>query len=117
MEGVEKIFTSPLIRAVQTAEIVAEGLSFENDFEVVDELVNESSVASVQNMLEKNRKLKSVILVGHEPKMSLLVKSFTHKTDFKEFGKSSVCLIDFNIDTGKSEFIWYFNSNSMEFEN
>lgn len=113
----EKIFTSPLIRAVQTAEIAASELKFRNDVEIINELKNESTIASLQMLLDKNYGLTSVALVGHEPKMSLLVSILSDKKDLSEFGKSSVCLIERDADSGIGKFKWYFDPDKMEFRN
>lgn len=111
----EKIFTSPLIRAVQTAEIVASELRFRKDVELVNELKNESTVASLQMLMDKNSELTSLALVGHEPKLSILVRILSEKKDLAEFGKSSVCLIDRDPNSGIGKFKWYYESDKMEF--
>lgn len=115
LNDLEKIFTSPLIRAVQTAEIFADELKFENDVELVNEMRNESTIQSLQKLIRNNSNLGSAAFVGHEPKMTLLVRSFSEKKSFPEFSKSGVCLIDFDIkqETGKLE--WYFDPKKMEF--
>lgn len=114
-KDLDKIFTSPLIRAVQTAEIIATRLKFRNDVELVNELKNESPTSSLQQLLNNNSNLNSTALVGHEPKMGILVKFFSDKNDLNDFGKSSVCLIDFDLVRQEGKFIWYFDSKKMEF--
>lgn len=114
--NLDKIFTSPLIRAVQTAEIFAVRLKFKGDVELVNEMKNESTIASLQDLIKKNSKLDSVILVGHEPKMSNLVKAFSNMKDLTfDFKKSGVCLIDFDTASEQGEFIWYLNPKTLEF--
>lgn len=115
LKDLDKIFTSPLIRSVQTAEIFAVRLKFKNEVELVNELRNDYSAASLQVLIDKNSALNSIALIGHEPKMSLLVRSFSEKKDFSEFSKSSVCLIDFDVKTKSGKFAWYFDSKKMEF--
>ncbi len=116
LRDLDKIYMSPLIRAVQTAEIFATILKFGNEAEPVNELRNESTISSLQQLIKKNSALRSIALVGHEPKMGLLVKSFSDKNNLDDFRKSSVCLIDFNTKAERGKFIWYFDSKSMEFE-
>jgi len=116
LKDADKIFTSPLVRAVQTAEIFAVKLKFKKDVELVNELRNESPFSALQNMLKENPNLKSVILVGHEPKMSILVKSLSDKKNLNfEFNKSGVCLIDYNEANESGKFEWYFYPKTMEF--
>ena len=116
LNELDKIFTSPLIRAVQTAEIFAAELKFKYEVALARELKNESSIVSLQELLDRNADLNSVALVGHEPKMSLIVKCFSNKKNLPEFGKSSVCLIEKNVHTDEGTFRWYFDSDKMEFE-
>lgn len=111
----ERIYTSPLVRAVQTAEIIAAELKFRKEVELINELKNESTIASLQMLLDKNSGLTSVAFVGHEPKLSLLVSILSDKKDLKDFGKSSVCLIDRDQDSGIGKFKWYFEAGKMEF--
>ncbi|MDQ3020219.1 MAG: histidine phosphatase family protein [Bacteroidota bacterium] len=115
LKDLDKIFTSPLIRAVQTAEIIATRLKFKNDVELANELKNESTTSSLQQLINNNSNFSSIALVGHEPKISTLVKIFSDKKDLSEFRKSSVCLIDFDIAEQAGKFIWYFDSKQMEF--
>ncbi|MEP7145975.1 MAG: histidine phosphatase family protein [bacterium] len=115
LKDLEIIFTSPLIRAVQTAEIISSGIKFRNDILLVNELKNESSTSSLLQLLSMNSELKSVALVGHEPKISMLVKSISGKNDLIDFRKSSVCLIDYDALAGNGRFEWYFDSKSMEY--
>ncbi|MDZ4711276.1 MAG: phosphohistidine phosphatase SixA [bacterium] len=110
----DRIFTSPLIRAVQTAEIFAVKLRFRNEVEVINEMKNESPTASLQELISIDPDLTSIALVGHEPKMGMLVKIFSGKDDLPEFSKSSICLIDFDVTEGKGKFVWYFDADKME---
>lgn len=112
----EKIYTSPLIRAVQTAEAIAVSIKYKHDIFPVNELRNEYSTASFQKLLKENADLESVAFVGHEPKMSYFVKILTGKRELNfSFGKTGVCLIDYDIEKETGEFKWYFNPKSREF--
>jgi len=114
--GLEKIFTSSLIRAVQTAEIFADELNFEGEVELVDELKNEATTSSLQQLIKENSELNSIALVGHEPKMSLLLKIYTGLTELDfDFKKSGVCLVDFDVESGEGKLEWYFNPKTKEF--
>lgn len=115
LSTLDKIFTSPLIRAVQTAEIFATELKFKNDVELVNEIRNESTVLSLQKFIKSHSSLKSLAIVGHEPKMSVLVKSFSDKKYFTDFSKSGVCLINYDVKNETGKFEWYFDSKKMEF--
>ncbi|TMA24626.1 MAG: phosphohistidine phosphatase SixA [Deltaproteobacteria bacterium] len=97
-EKLDFIFTSPLVRAVQTAEILAGALKFE-EVGVLDELRPEAGVGKL--LAETARRVKdeqSVALVGHDPQMTQLVialaglpKEDAERVDFK---KGSIVRID-----------------------
>ena len=114
--GLKKIFTSPLIRAVQTAEIFAVELNFGGEVELVDELKNEATNSSLQQLVKDNSELNSIALVGHEPKMSFLLKIYTGLTELNfDFEKSGVCLVDFDVESGEGKLEWYFSPKTKEF--
>lgn len=114
-QNLDLIFSSPLIRAVQTAEIFASILNFKNDVLLANELINEFTIASLQKLLIKNSLLDSVALVGHEPKMGMLVKTLGNKK-ICDFGKSAVCKIEYDAMKENGKFVWYYNPKEMEFE-
>lgn len=66
------IWSSPLTRALQTAEIVKKAFNFKKDIEVETGLAPGSSLP---NLLKKIslRKEKSFLLTGHEPSLSLWI--------------------------------------------
>ncbi len=72
-EPPEFIFTSPLIRAAQTAEILASALR-QSEISVLEELRPGGSIGKL--LIEVGRRVKdeqSAALVGHDPQMSQLV--------------------------------------------
>jgi phosphohistidine phosphatase len=66
------IASSPLIRARQTAEIVAEALKFSQPLDEWGELVPEGPVDAVLRRLNEFRECESVLLVGHQPSIGCL---------------------------------------------
>lgn len=64
--------TSPLVRAVQTAEIAAEVLGYKRDVELSDALLPESSSGDTFGELDFRRE-NGVIIFGHNPHLSYLV--------------------------------------------
>jgi phosphohistidine phosphatase len=73
--GVEPglILTSPLLRAVQTADILAETLSYNGPFVVRDELRPGFNKQALDKLLDDYRSVDELVLVGHEPDLSTLV--------------------------------------------
>ncbi len=114
MKHVNKFFSSPLIRAVQTAELFAAMIKFKGSIEIVNELQNEYTTGSVQDLIRRNSGLDSIALVGHEPKMSVLIRIMSDKKSFSDFSKSGVCLVELKgAESGK--LIWYFDPEKMDF--
>jgi len=66
------VASSPLRRARQTAEIVAGVLEIDN-VEIWDELAAGNSVAGVMDRISKEDPASSVLIVGHEPMLSILI--------------------------------------------
>jgi phosphohistidine phosphatase len=72
-EPIEFVFTSPLARAVQTAEILAAALKMD-EVDVLEDLRPDGAIGKL--LSEVGRRVKdgqSVALVGHDPQMSQLV--------------------------------------------
>ncbi len=65
------ILTSPLKRALQTAEIVADELDLAGALSVEDELTAGTSAARIVDMIRKEQ--RDLLLVGHNPDFSELV--------------------------------------------
>jgi len=70
-----RIATSPLARALQTAEIVSNAYKGSSKLEMWDELKPEGSKPSLERKLSKLRQDSNVLLVGHEPYLSTLMSS------------------------------------------
>ena len=66
------IASSPLVRALQTAEIVAETFKFRKTIELWEELEPDGSIEAVFTRLSGETEKASVLLVGHQPSMGYL---------------------------------------------
>lgn len=70
----DAIFTSPLTRAQQTAEIVARSLNLKDCLKPTKHLAPEGTFVDLLAQVDQaRRKAKAVLLVGHEPYLSTLV--------------------------------------------
>lgn len=69
------ILTSPLVRAVQTAEILAWKLRHKGELEVAQPLAPGFRPEGLDELLDAHPEAAEVVLVGHEPDMGLLVQS------------------------------------------
>ena len=66
------IASSPLIRAKETAELVAEVLKYKAPIDIWDELEPEGSAESVCSRLLPHVQKGSLLLVGHQPSIGVL---------------------------------------------
>jgi len=89
------IWTSPLVRAVQTAELVAAGLQTKVPVEVLPALAPGESARTVLAALGALPADASVLLVGHEPGMSGIGALIVGAPDFAALAKAEAArLVD-----------------------
>jgi phosphohistidine phosphatase len=69
----DSILSSPLVRARQTAEIVAESLKCKKRLELTDTLSPQHNAKPLIEYLQEQRAVDDVMLVGHEPFLSQLI--------------------------------------------
>ena len=74
------ILTSPLTRAVQTAEIVAEEVGLLDSLEVEESLACGFGVEDLRRLLTGYADAREMVLVGHEPDFSTVVSILTGGT-------------------------------------
>lgn len=87
----EVIFTSPLVRAVQTAEIVAAVLEHRGAISALAELVVNGRPRTVAQMIHGYEgPEKTMLLVGHEPSLSVLANLLLGEHEWPGFKKSQL---------------------------
>ncbi|MSP59082.1 MAG: phosphohistidine phosphatase SixA [Myxococcales bacterium] len=70
----DALVTSPLVRAVETAELIAVGLDFDGALEVAPELATgRHPQVVVEEILLPRADLGAVAVVGHEPQLGALI--------------------------------------------
>jgi phosphohistidine phosphatase len=106
--AIDVVLTSPLVRARQTAEIVAGGLDPRPSIVNVDSLAPTGSYAAVLADLEKHSRKSRLALVGHEPMMGELAARLVGSRHPIEFKKGGVCRIDVEIlpPAGPADLRW-----------
>lgn len=87
----DAIVSSPLVRAVQTGELVARGLGYSGIVEILTSLAPDGSVRRAQSELVGRGAL--VAAVGHEPRMSTLAAQLCGR-GVAAFKKGQALLID-----------------------
>jgi phosphohistidine phosphatase len=71
------ILTSPLERATQTAGIVASGLGLEDRLRTERSLGPGFGMKKLRRLLLEHSRAESIMLVGHEPELSTVVRKLT----------------------------------------
>ena len=91
-----RIFTSPLLRARQTAEIAAVAMNFAGQIEPLDELQNQASTADVLRELKGRGNFVEALLVGHIPSLSELLAALlaSENSDALAFGKAGAACVE-----------------------
>lgn len=69
------VWTSPLVRAVQTAELLACGVGFEGEVRACSELMPGRDPGDLLKRLAETREEGVIALVGHEPSLSLIAQA------------------------------------------
>lgn len=94
----EIIFTSPLIRAVQTAEILASALRFEGPVAVTSELEPGFNKDGLVRLLTGLSATREIALVGHEPDLSVLAETLTEPREPVVLKKGDLLALDIDPD-------------------
>ena len=93
----ERVIASPLVRARQTAEIVARVLAPRIEVELADELAPGADPPDVVRWLRSQREAR-ILLVGHMPDLSVLASYLIAGSDRGciEFKKAGIAKITFD---------------------
>ena len=97
------IVTSPLPRALQTAEVAAEQLK--TKLRQDEALEPGFGISELRTVLKRHRS-KVLMLVGHEPDFSSVISALTG--GFLKMSKAGVALIDIDPETEKGRLLWLF---------
>lgn len=102
---------SPLVRARETAEILAEGIEWEGTIEVASVWGMDFTVDRVIRWLQRFPMTATVACVGHEPDMSELAAALLVTDDHftVTFKKSAVMGIDFDdrVEQGRGTLVYF----------
>jgi len=102
--------TSPLTRAVQTTEIVAEKACRKNVVIASPLLLPGGDIRELVSCIKDSSDAKRVLLVGHEPQLGSLVAALLGRADALISLKKGAC-VALELDPEKSDkpagFLWY----------
>jgi phosphohistidine phosphatase len=107
--AVDEVFTSPLVRAKQTADILAAGMDRKPPVKVLDALAPGHTPQNVMTQLAKAATRRRIALVGHEPELGELAAQLLGASRAIPFKKGGVCRVDVERLTSKSAgtLIWF----------
>lgn len=102
--------TSPLTRAVQTAEIAARTACRRNRVVATELLLPGGDIAALISCIYENSKAGRVMLVGHEPQLGALAAALLSRNEGEISLQKGACLA-LELDRGNKgdhvEFLWY----------
>jgi phosphohistidine phosphatase len=96
VEKVDVISVSPLLRAQQTAAIIANAFD-DPPIATVRELLPEGDPSALEIRLRQHSAVNVVAIIGHEPHLGILVTWLMSgvKSSRVAFSKGSACLLEF----------------------
>jgi phosphohistidine phosphatase len=105
----EQILTSPLVRAAQTAAILASGLDGKPPVKTLGALAPGHAPATTLAQLGKATRAERLAVVGHEPDLGLLAAYLIGAEYPLVFRKGGVCRIDVTARGAKTRgsLIWF----------
>lgn len=103
------IISSPLVRAVQTAQIAATYAGRKGEVIVSGLLQADSDIGELQDLLRSRAEAKRVMLVGHEPHLGSLVAGLLQHEDTFLLKKSGCVALELDICQSEkpAKFLWY----------
>lgn len=97
------IWTSPLVRATQTAEILAAEAGYKGEVRALGELSPGRDPGDLITLLTEERPEGPIAIVGHEPSLSMLAAALVGDLGFGGFRKSGVLGLWWEGATGEGE--------------
>lgn len=95
----DAVYTSPKVRAADTARLAVEGLGADVEPQPVDAVAGGFDASDLRDLLSAHRDGETVMVVGHEPDLSRLVHDLTGgRIDFKKGG-----LAELRVERGAGE--------------
>jgi phosphohistidine phosphatase len=112
---IDVVLTSALVRAKQTAELVAGGLNPRPPVSTVESLAPGGTYQEIVADLEKQSRRKRIALVGHEPGIGEFAARLIGSRHPIAFKKGAVCRIDVDSlpPSGPGDLRWLLTSKIL----
>lgn len=102
------IITSPLTRAVQTAELLLTALGGRSKVVADSGLAPDATLEQLIAMITSHRKLDSIMLVGHEPLLGQAAALLLGREEVAGLAKGSCLCLELRDKPDKpARFLWY----------
>lgn len=115
--GADWIVSSPLVRAVETAEILVDSLGGSIPLDFCDALAPGGSTEDLIRFLAKHNTRRRALVVGHEPDLSTMAARLIGAGRHANLGfkKGGCCLITFTEFPPKSpgQLVWWLTPRLM----
>lgn len=108
------IVSSPLTRAVQTAELLMADLGAHAELIADSRLAPEGTPDQVAELLQNHPKCDSIMLVGHEPLLSQTAALLLGRERVARLAKGSCLCLEIRQKPGKpARFVWYAAAGNL----
>ncbi|MFH1753922.1 MAG: phosphohistidine phosphatase SixA [Candidatus Omnitrophota bacterium] len=114
--GFDMVFTSPLLRAAQTADIMANLLGCKDRIERSKSLLVGTPISTLIGELKRRRGLKKILIVGHQPQIGMVVSFLTgaRESDMS-ISKGSCALVDTeDLKEASGKLVWIKGPDSLK---
>ena len=111
-----RIWTSPLVRAVQTSELFSGGIGYAGTIEIIDQLEPEARPSELLIALEVNvDETGASVLVGHEPNVRVLTSMLLSGAFSEPFapGMAVVVALDGPLAPGAARLVEVIRPSSL----
>ena len=105
----DKIISSPLARARETATIVARILDYAGEIEITNALLFSAGITEMRELIDQNTSAVQLMFVGHMPSMGALAHSLIADAEHANtaMGKSEIIGIELeNTKPLHGSFLW-----------
>jgi phosphohistidine phosphatase len=92
--GPTHLYASPLVRALQTAELVCSAIGGDVSVEILPQLAPDGAVRDVVAKVRALPADAEVMLVGHEPSISAIAALLANQSDFPALAKAEAVRLD-----------------------
>jgi len=113
--AIDEIFTSPLIRAKQTAALLSAGIEGAPPVKILETLSPDNEPGDVMAELAQTAKRRRIALVGHEPGLGELAAHLIGAGRPLLFRKGGACRIDIESLTARQpgSLLWFVTPKAL----